>query len=391
MALKPQRALLALAGLYVLYLAGGLVLASQAVIDRVYFFPGYSIKRPMPDESGFSPDGPVVQNLSGGVALSRRIVPGNLGSVVRIDTLRSASDSLTCFVQETGLAFRFPRHAFPAAEPAEYPAPARMLVVSDIEGNFKGLQQLLQGAGVVDAQARWRFGAGHLVFVGDMFDRGLQVTECLWLLYKLEHEAAQAGGKVHFILGNHEVMNLTGHYKYLRRKYRHNADSLGLDYARWYAPDTELGRWLRSKNVVERIGPTLFVHGGLSPEVAALRLPLVQLNALTRRSLDASQHAAPRPAEQLVRNPKLSPDWYRGIAQEEAPAAHVAAVLRQYGATRMVIAHTPVEEITPLYNGQVVAIDLPHQEHTKQGFGQALWVEGGRFSVVDNLGRKQAL
>ncbi|UYZ60383.1 metallophosphoesterase [Hymenobacter latericus] len=391
MAFKPKRALLALAAAYFLYLAGGLALASQAVIDRVYFFPGFSIKRPIPDNSGFSPDGPVVQYLPDGTALSRRIVPGHLGHALQTDTLRRATDSLSCFVQETGLTFRFPRHPFPAVEPAEYPAPARMLVLSDIEGNFRGLQQLLQGAGVMDAQTRWRFGTGHLVFVGDMFDRGLQVTECLWLLYKLEHEAAQAGGKVHFILGNHEVMNLTGHHKYLRRKYRHNADSLGLDYARWYAPDTELGRWLRSKNVVERIGPTLFVHGGISPEVAALRLPLAQLNALTRRSLDAPQPAAPSPAEQLVRNPKLSPDWYRGIAQEEAPAAHVAAVLRQYSATRMVIAHTPVEKITPLYDGQVVAIDLPHQEHTKQGFMQALWVEGGKFSVVDNLGRKQAL
>lgn len=310
--------------------------------------------------------------------------------MVQVDTLRRPTDSLTCFVQETGLSFRFPRHAFSPA-PAEYPAPAKMLVVSDIEGNFKGLQQLLTGAGVMDRQARWTFGPGHLVFVGDLFDRGLQVTECLWLLYKLEAEAARAGGQVHFILGNHEVMNLTGHYKYLRRKYRKNADSLGVEYARWYAPDTELGRWLRTKNAVERIGPTLFVHGGLSPEVAALRLPLQQLNTLTRRSLDAPDTTGLSPAEKLVRNPQLSPDWYRGLAREEAPAAHLAAVLRQYGASRMVIAHTPVERITPLYAGQVVAIDLPHQEHSDQGFMQALWVEGGKFSVVDEKGQKRAL
>lgn len=385
-----KRALLALAGVYILYLAVGLALVYFEVNERVVFFPGFSIKHKKPDRSGFAPDGPVLQYLSDSTALSRRIVPQGAGAAVRVDTLRRPTDSLTCFVQETGLTFRFPRHSF-SPEPAEYPAPARMLVVSDIEGNFKGLQQLLQGTGVMDGRARWTFGPGHLVFVGDLFDRGLQVTECLWLLYKLEAEAAQAGGKVHFILGNHEVMNLTGHYKYLRRKYHQNADSLGLDYGRWYAADTELGRWLRSKNAVERIGPTLFVHGGLSPEVTALRLPLAQLNALTRRSLDAPDTTGLSPAEKLMRNPKLSPDWYRGLAQDEAPAAHVAAVLRQYGATRMVIAHTPFEEITPLYDGQVVAIDLPHQEHTEKGFMQALWVEAGQFSVVDNQGRKQAL
>ncbi|GAB3825463.1 metallophosphoesterase [Hymenobacter jeollabukensis] len=386
-----KRLLLTVVGLYFLYLAAGIGLAYFGLVDRVYFFPYYSIKRPHADQSGFSPDGPLVQYQPAGPALSRRIVPGRAGAAVQLDRLARATDSLTCFVQETGLTFRFPRHAFPAAEPAEYPAPEKMLVVSDIEGNFKGLLLLLQGAGVTDARARWTFGRGHLVFVGDMFDRGLQVTECLWLLYKLEHEAAQAGGQVHFILGNHEVMNLTGHYKYLRRKYRKNADSLGVDYARWYAPDTELGRWLRSKNVVERLGPTLFVHGGISPEVAALRLPLSALNDLTRRSLDAPDTTGLPPAEKLARNPKLSPDWYRGLAQEEAPAAHVAAVLRQYGATRLVIAHTPVEQITALYGGQVVAIDLPHQENTGQGFMQALWIEGGKLSVVDNQGRKRAL
>ncbi|RTQ52537.1 hypothetical protein EJV47_05870 [Hymenobacter gummosus] len=385
-----KRIILALLGLYLLYLGVGLALVYFGVNERVVFFPGFSIKHKKPDQSGFSPDGPLLHYLPDGSAVRRRIVPLGAGRVVQPDTLRRPDDSLSCFVQETGLRFRFPRHAF-GPEPAEYPAADKMLVVSDIEGNFKGLQLLLQGSGVINQQARWTFGQGHLVFVGDMFDRGLQVTECLWLLYKLEAEAAQAGGKVHFLLGNHEVMNLTGHYRYLRRKYRVNADSLRVPYEQWYTADTELGRWLRTKNVVERIGPTLFVHGGLSPEVAALRLPLTQLNALTRRSLDAPDTTGLSPAEKLARNPELSPDWYRGLAQEKAPAAHVAAVLRQYGATRMVIAHTPVEEITPLYAGQVVAIDLPHQEHTVKGFMQALWIEGGKLSVVDDKGRKQGL
>ncbi len=48
------------------------------------------------------------------------------------------------------------------------------------------------------------------MFAGDMFDRGDQVTECLWLVYALEETAKAAGGYVHFILGNHELMNLQG-------------------------------------------------------------------------------------------------------------------------------------------------------------------------------------
>lgn len=71
-----KRFLLTVVGLYLLYLAGGLVLAYSGVVDRVYFLPYYAIKRPHTDKSAFAPDGPVVQYQPDGSALSRRIVPG---------------------------------------------------------------------------------------------------------------------------------------------------------------------------------------------------------------------------------------------------------------------------------------------------------------------------
>ncbi|GAB2791196.1 hypothetical protein HNQ93_003442 [Hymenobacter luteus] len=369
--------------LYVLYLAGGIALAATGVLSKVYFFPGWALKAPSHDASAFAPDGPIVRYQSG-AALSTAIVPRGAGLLIQTDTLTDpARSTVRCYVNETGTSFTVPLHPRHTVEPSEYPAPAKMLVVSDIEGNFKGLDLLLRTTGVVDSAYRWRFGNGHLVVVGDVFDRGLQVTECLWLLYKLEQEAARAGGKVHFILGNHELMNLTGHYKYVRRKYRRNADSLRLDYAAWYGPETELGRWLRTKNVVEKIGSTLFVHGGISPEVLGLRPTLAALNEQARNRLDAPPARNPAGLAKVLASPQLSPDWYRGLAQQEASAGHVQQVLTQYGVRRMVIGHTPVTEITPLYGGKVVAIDLPHQENTdEQQLMKALWIENGRFYAI---------
>jgi hypothetical protein len=66
-----------------------------------------------------------------------------------------------------------PAHARPAET---YPLPARLLAVSDIEGNFDGLSSLLRSHGVVDANYNWTFGAGHLVLNGDFVDRGDYVT-----------------------------------------------------------------------------------------------------------------------------------------------------------------------------------------------------------------------
>lgn len=46
------------------------------------------------------------------------------------------------------------------------------------------------------------------MIIGDIFDRGKDVPQIFWLFYKLEEEAAKAGGHVSFILGNHEPMVL---------------------------------------------------------------------------------------------------------------------------------------------------------------------------------------
>ncbi|MGI4875605.1 MAG: hypothetical protein ACRYFX_30995 [Janthinobacterium lividum] len=164
-----------------------------------------------------------------------------------------------------------------------------------------------------------------------------------------------------------------------------------LAYAQWYTPATELGRWLRTKNVTELIGSTLFVHGGISPQLLAQQLSLAQLNQLTRQGIDAPDRNALQGAAKLVSQSDLSPDWYRGIALQEASPQHVQQVLRAYGAKTMVIGHTPSEQIHTLYQQQVIAIDIPHQDHTAQGFMQALWWENSKFCIIDNKGNKKVL
>ncbi|MCR5887100.1 metallophosphoesterase [Hymenobacter sp. J193] len=377
--------------LYVAYVLGGIGLIALGTIDKVYFMPGWSVKGPKSDKSGFSADGPLVF-YQDSLLISRRIAPQGGSLVLLTDTLRAGTANVvTCFADETSQEFQVPLRSENQVPADTYAEPEKLLAVSDIEGNFKGFQALLQGAGVVNDKLSWQFGRGHLVLVGDFFDRGLNVTECLWLIYKLEQEAEQAGGRVHFIVGNHERMNMTEHFKYVRRKYRVNADTLGVPYNQWYNRTTVLGRWLRSKNVVEKIGATLFVHGGLSPEVVGQKLPLSKLNDLARISLDKPV-AALTALEKQVTQPPSSPDWYRGLALKEASAAHVAQLLQLYAASRVVIGHTPVEHISTLYDGKVVAIDLPHQELTDAGSPvQALWLEKGQLAVIDSKGQKSAL
>jgi len=134
----------------------------------------------------------------------------------------------------------------------------------------------------MDKRFNWTFGSGHLVICGDLFNRGRNVTEFLWLLYRLEDKAKAAGGYVHVILGNHDIMNLSGDLRFVDRKYLLSARSLGMDYAKLYDQNTELGSWLRTKNIMEKIGDKIFVHGGISPSLLNLKLSIQQINDMAR-------------------------------------------------------------------------------------------------------------
>ena len=68
-------------------------------------------------------------------------------------------------------------------ETAVYNMPEKLIAISDIEGEFEAFKQFLIANGVMNAKYQWKYGKGHLVTVGDFFDRGLWVTQTLWLIY----------------------------------------------------------------------------------------------------------------------------------------------------------------------------------------------------------------
>lgn len=241
--------------------------------------------------------------------------------------------------------------AAPVPEPAEQPAPARIAAVSDIHGHLDSLVRLLQAQGVLGPDRAWAFGTGHLVVVGDSVDKGDQVTGLLWFLRSLDVQALAAGGRVHVLLGNHEVMELRGNARGLHRAYR------GLDRTprQLYGPDTDLGRWLRSRNVFLKLGDTLFVHGGPSPAMADQEQVLDRCNARIRQALD-------EPDKDPLLG-KLGPIFYRGFLPlgaskfQDATPAEVEGLLKAFGAARAVVGHTVLARITAFHGGRVFGID----------------------------------
>lgn len=184
----------------------------------------------------------------------------------------------------------------------------RIVAISDVHGDFAAMQATLKRAGIIDADNAWAAGAAHLVITGDLLDRGPDSRRAMDLVMQLEPQAIESGGRVHLLLGNHEVMNLVGDLRYVSeqefaafadeedprdrdRWYRRDRERQGVAdsaavraawdkrypigyfaHRRAFRPDGSYGRWLLKKPLIVVINDTAFVHGGLGPSVASLGL-----------------------------------------------------------------------------------------------------------------------
>ena len=264
--------------------------------------------------------------------------------------------------------------------PWELPQAPKLFVTSDPHGDFQSFATLLQAHGVIDGGYRWNYGNNQLVVIGDIFDRGYDVLPLLWLMYKLEQEAADAGG-----------------VRYTRGKYLETARQLGMEnYRQLFSPETELGRWLLARNTMLRIGRNLFVHAGLSARLLERDLEIETLNARMSEGLyrTSKERREDPTLEFLYRS--AGPVWYRGMVcadekYDPLTPKQTGALLRRYDADRLLVGHTIFPDISTFYDGRVIAVNVQNDLNRRKNRGRAVLIEGSRISVVGNRGVKRVL
>lgn len=136
----------------------------------------------------------------------------------------------------------------------------------------------------------WNGGNAILVQCGDILDRGAEELFCLRYLTSLARQAPEQGGKVILLHGNHEALNANGLFQYadprgnqeievvlgktLDKMKSDGSERWRLQYAgnvpsRWAAfePNGWLAKPLYSNmSVAAVVGKTIFVHAGLTKD-----------------------------------------------------------------------------------------------------------------------------
>ena len=271
----------------------------------------------------------------------------------------------------------------------------RIVAVGDLHGDYDQYIKVLTTNGLVDEQLRWQGGKTHFVQLGDVVDRGPDSIRIIRHLMKLEKEARKKGGRVHVLIGNHEVMNIQGDLRYVQpgeysalivensdavraryieAVYKHrvsidptlatNPDlvmaglkkefPLGyVEHRTIWEPGQEMAKWVASHNAVIRINDSLFVHGGMNPHTEYQKLS--KINRQVRRQVSASFDG------EGISNSPEGPLWYRGLAKNGADVelAPLLEMLEFYDVSRIFIAHTPTQgAILTRLDGKVIMIDV---------------------------------
>jgi hypothetical protein len=368
-------------------------------------------------------------------------------------------------------------------------AEPRVVVMGDMHGDLPRLIELLQMSKLTDSQSKWVGGKSILVLTGDLMDRGPQVRDVMDLLMRLEKDANKKGGKVVTLFGNHEMMNIIGDLRYVtpeiyayfadnksekrrkdaykkylrirRRQARENdqpepddspeaeakwmaARPLGfVEYRKAMSRRGEYGRWLRKLPAVAQIGGTIFLHGGIHPDLGSLGIDAInerikqevasfdfitdflvreeliepffefdeirisvghRLNQLNGGIVEGGDSVAQSPDPRLSEQERaevnmlesflnmggwlsVHPDgplWFRGYGKwtETEGTQHISQLLQRYGADQFVVGHTITadRDIMKRFGGKVFLVDTVQPS--------ALEIQGSQFTAIYREGRE---
>lgn len=258
--------------------------------------------------------------------------------------------------------------AGPAKE-CRLPAADRIIAIGDTHGDLAVLHQALKKGGAVDDDMKWAGGTLVVVITGDILDRGPDELAMLDLVARLKEEASAAGGAVHMLNGNHELVNAELIFRYVEEDsfppftVRYGQENLDDSFyerfpeehrARAFAfrPGGPIAMQLSKNFSALIIGDNLFVHGGVRPEHV--------VQGLDKMNRELSQWlAGKRKAISPRWINKNAPIWVRDFSldTDAEDCKNLETTLALLDVKRMVVGHTIQDHINSACDGKVWRVD----------------------------------
>ncbi len=170
-------------------------------------------------------------------------------------------------------------------------------MIGDVQGQLAKLTAALRGAGLIAPDLTWAGGEAALWFLGDLVDRGPNGITVVELVMRLQREAAEAGGKVGALLGNHDALLLTAdrfgdrHASGAGATFRADWERNGGLAADLAALTPRHVAWLQALSPLAAVGDTVLAHADALFYLAYGR-SIAEVNAAFARQLRSDDAAA---------------------------------------------------------------------------------------------------
>jgi hypothetical protein len=297
----------------------------------------------------------------------------------------------------------------------------RVVAIGDLHGDYGQYINVMQSAGLLNKSEKWSGGKTHMVQTGDVPDRGPDTHKIIDHLVKLAKQAKKKGGYVHLLIGNHEAMNVVGDLRYVtegefnafttrnsprlqdmqwerqvewmraniltfeeidlegyRKEWEQRVPLGWVEHRMGWAPTGEYGSLVKEHQVAIQVNDTIFLHGGISAKYCKF-----SLQSLTEQVIAVM--GSYDPAMTTIVNDPLGPLWYRGLAREEEEEVFSQTldnILNRYGATRIVVGHTPTGGVVwPRFDQRVVVNDTGIAAHYGSHKGVLELTAGGATAI----------
>jgi hypothetical protein len=254
-----------------------------------------------------------------------------------------------------------------------YHSQRRIIAIGDLHGDYHALQMALQKGKVINKLGNWIGGNTHVVQLGDILDRrsrldsnNMQKKCCdeakiMDTLYSLQKESRKFGGGVHCILGNHELMNVMGDFRYTTPGTNKCFGGI-LQRKKLFQPGGILAKKIaKHSHAIIKIGDWVFVHGGLLPHHLQ-KYTISEINRLLKNILLGKVSLS----KLNTRQKEIVLDengifWTRLLSGEYPHCKLVTQTLKLLGIGKyggIVVGHTPQEEgINSCCHGNVWKVD----------------------------------
>ena len=252
-----------------------------------------------------------------------------------------------------------------------YKATYKIIVLGDVHGDWEATIKALKKGRVIDDTLNWCGGKAHVVQMGDILDRKIR-GNCLKdedsefkiidLFLKLMRQAYESGGGFHCIIGNHELMNVTGNFSYVSEmglKHFENGEEGRKKYFETGGPMCQL--FSKYWNPVIKIGKYLFCHGSVSVSIGT-KYNIIQINDLMRRMLmNELNSGEERDVYDLFFDDNAIL-WNREFSNGDFEKEKMKEMLNCHKCEYMVVGHTPQLQGINMKNGCIWFTDTGMSE-----------------------------